>query len=632
VTSTKSRSGSTREEARRRVAFLAFALAVLPIIVAAARAVHSDWYPVGDNGYFSLRARDVLTEHHPLLGTWTSASLSLGEHVNNPGPLYFDLLALPARIDAATGVAVGAALVNIVFIGVSALFAFRAGGSFAATATMAAAAALGWSLGSELLFDPWQPHSMIFPFFCFVVVIWATAAGDGVALPVAVGAGSMLVQTHLSYAVLVPALGAYAVVALVLTRRAAGAASRDLWGLRRVALVSGAVAAVFWAQPVYEQLADDDGNLGRLLAHAGAGDEAVGARDAAGVLAKVVALPPWFARPSIRDALGPAAILPGNLAVFLSLGAVAAVLAVIRLTARRDRFVARGAETAAVALVVGFVAAATLPLAQFGIAGHHFRWLWPLAILVLLVTVVAVARRAGVDRGPVAHAAVLGVTAMFAALTLPSWNPQLGPSAEADGIDAARDLAADLDDVPRDGTILVETNNLPLFDPFSTVVMLELQRRGIDFVVDDDGLARQLGEERRFDGRASHRLVMAYGVDETHAIDGATRVAFAAGVDEPQRRELAELTGRTTELLSDGGVRFNARGRNARNEGSVRDLETRRAKAAAEEVVREGDVMRAVRNGWIELKGESGRLLARYAQLQNMADRYTVGVFLQPLD
>ena len=82
------------------------AVAAVPIVVAAARAVNRGWYPLGDNALYALRARDVLTSNHPLIGTWTSASLASGIDLNHPGPLLFDLLAAPARIDALRGVPV----------------------------------------------------------------------------------------------------------------------------------------------------------------------------------------------------------------------------------------------------------------------------------------------------------------------------------------------------------------------------------------------------------------------------------------------------------------------------------------------------------------------------------------------
>ena len=92
--------------------------AVTPFVVATVRAIRDGWYPIGDNAFFALRARDVLTEHHPLLGTWTSASLSVGRNLNNPGPLLFDLLAVPAKADPAAGLAIGVAAVNVAAIAV----------------------------------------------------------------------------------------------------------------------------------------------------------------------------------------------------------------------------------------------------------------------------------------------------------------------------------------------------------------------------------------------------------------------------------------------------------------------------------------------------------------------------------
>ena len=37
----------------------------LPIAWAALRAAWSDWVPIGDDAYFTVRSRDVLTADHP---------------------------------------------------------------------------------------------------------------------------------------------------------------------------------------------------------------------------------------------------------------------------------------------------------------------------------------------------------------------------------------------------------------------------------------------------------------------------------------------------------------------------------------------------------------------------------------
>jgi hypothetical protein len=104
-----------RPEAARSVLFpVSLLAAVAPIIVAAARAIDRGWIPVTDNALITIRARDVLTDHHPLLGTWSSASGTTGTAFNNPGPLLFDLLALPARLlEGGAGVAVAVTVLNV---------------------------------------------------------------------------------------------------------------------------------------------------------------------------------------------------------------------------------------------------------------------------------------------------------------------------------------------------------------------------------------------------------------------------------------------------------------------------------------------------------------------------------------
>ena len=46
--------------------WLALAVALAPFVVAVVRAAVTDWMPVGDAAYFTVRSADVLTAHHPL--------------------------------------------------------------------------------------------------------------------------------------------------------------------------------------------------------------------------------------------------------------------------------------------------------------------------------------------------------------------------------------------------------------------------------------------------------------------------------------------------------------------------------------------------------------------------------------
>src|SRR5262249_30879098 len=144
---------------------LTVALAILPIVVAVVRAILDHWLPVGDDAYFVLRPRDVWTSHIPLLGTWTSASLSTGRDINNPGRLCLAGLAVPVTVfGGAACLARRTGLLNLLSSLGIAWCAFRRGGGLLVAIAMLAVSLLTWSMGSLLLFGPWQPHALLLPF------------------------------------------------------------------------------------------------------------------------------------------------------------------------------------------------------------------------------------------------------------------------------------------------------------------------------------------------------------------------------------------------------------------------------------------------------------------------------------
>src|SRR4029453_7116670 len=196
----------------------AMAAAVVPILVAVVRTLWRGWAPYGDDALFSVRAWDVLSRNVPLLGTASSGTGRVTERaINHPGPLQLDLLALPVRtLGHATGTAVGQALINVVALGLLAWLVHRLLGRLATTVAIAGCALLVWSMGSEVLYRPWGPYAVVLPFALYLVAVWASLAGDRVALMVPGGAGSYCLQTNLAYALLVPGLAALVVAATVL--------------------------------------------------------------------------------------------------------------------------------------------------------------------------------------------------------------------------------------------------------------------------------------------------------------------------------------------------------------------------------------------------------------------------------
>jgi hypothetical protein len=347
-------------------------VALVPVAVATTRAIRNGWIPTEDNALWAIRSRDLFSlTHLPLIGSWSSVSLSVKTAVNHPGPLYFDVLAVPARLfEPGAGVAFGVALVNALCVVGIAVFARRRGGALLGTIAMAVTAALCWAMGSELLFEPWGPHAVLLPFLFFLVLVWSMTCGDLLALPFAVGVGSLVVQTHLSYIIMVPLLGVWAIFGLVVALRRERGQAPDAWaGRRRRALrytaVGGAVLAVCWIQPLIEQFTSDGrGNITRLLDSARSPTETIGFGFGTRVVATVVSLPPWWFRPSMNDTFISGWVAPSLAAAVLSLGILAAVLAWCAWNARRrhDRVSTWAVATAAVALAIGLATAGRGPV------------------------------------------------------------------------------------------------------------------------------------------------------------------------------------------------------------------------------------------------------------------------------
>ncbi|MBI2709543.1 MAG: hypothetical protein HYX34_07590 [Actinobacteria bacterium] len=640
-----------------------FAVAVLvalaPIAVALWRAATQGWAPIGDNGYFVIRARDVGTANNPLLGTWTSASIGSGSNFNNPGPLLFDLFALPVRIfGSRMGVAVGAAALNGAAVVGTGLAARRRAGSVVGIGAVLAATGLAWTMGSALLVDPWQPHSLLLVFLLGLVLVWAVACGDAWALPWAVAVASVVLETHLSYLVLVAALGAWAVLGFTSALRAQRRLAPDGWpehrrgAVRGVAVAAG-VAAVAWAQPLYEQVtAEGGGNLSRLASHATGSGRVIGLRLGARVVADVLAVPPFWLRTSFAQALRPAPAVPAGRsqyptlspsapAALALLAALALVLALAAWQARRrnQAEVARALVTALVAVGAGLVTAWRLPKGLLGLPVHQFRWLWPIAAFTTFSLGLAVATAARRPRsapgrrwaGRRLAAVVLTVaTAVVAALAVPAWNAHVGPSQDSWAMPVVLRLQERMGVLRDDGPLLLDIRGLRFGEPFSGPVMAELQRRGIPFVVDDEGMVRQVGERRRAKGGET-RLLIREGDAALSTPAGLARHVLVQGLSDRERREMDRLRLLVAQhLRAVGRVPLNARGRQvvaARSQATLRRIIGRDDVGA---LLAYRGLSLLVSNDLLVLDPAWQRRFDRYVELQTRWDRATVGLFLAP--
>ena len=530
----------TRWRARAEVG-LAIAVVGLPIVVATARARVRHWFPMGDNAYFTIRAHDVLTEHHPLVGAWSSGSASVGVEVNNLGPLQIDLLAAPVRLlGAGPGTAVGVAAVNLLASASVVVLLHRRLGSLGTWVGAAAAAATAWTLGSELLFEPRQHHALVLPFLAFLVATAAAAAGERWALPVALAWGSLAAQTHLTFAVPVALLVVGAAVAL-LAGRVAG--WRPGWG-RGPWLASAAVVLVLWVQPLIEELGAGEGNLSALRRAATADQQPYGVARALRATAEVLLPPSGWWRGSFRafDPVGGTPPLPAALAgLALALGLLGGVGWWAR--RRRDRPVAALAGVAGAAVVAGVLGAARSPVdGPFGAVPGNFRFLWPIGALLAAALVVGALRAAPRPTQARAPAVLAMLSLVLAVAALPTSYQSPGPEADAPLIPVARSLVDQLDEVDLPSPVRFERGDLYFGEPFTYVVVWGLVHAGVDVVFEDPVDLARFGDERAPDQNPPVVVVVTLlGGDAALEAPAAEVLARASLLRPAEQEELARL-------------------------------------------------------------------------------------------
>jgi hypothetical protein len=508
----------------------------LPVVVATVRALAGGWQPMGDNGIMLVRARDVGTEHHPLLGMWTSASALFDADLNHPGPLYFDALALPVRVLGPwVGLAVGAMLVNMAASSFAVVVGRRISGTDSMVAVAVVVVAMQFAMGSELLFDVWQPNALVLPFLAFLVAAAAVASGDVAMAPWMIGIGSLVVQTHISHAALVTVL---VLVSGGLCARAVRRAGEPAaW--RRPVVVAGLVGLVAWAQPLFEQFTSEgDGNMSRILdAGSVGGATPIGWDRAPRLMAEIMVRGPWYSRDSYGRAIPPiAADEPATGAV--TFGPAVAVLVVLALslvaagvwgTRRGRRGVASLAWVALGAMGTALVVLATSPVNAAGISVHQMRWLWPIAAVITATLAAAVASLLRSRRR--LHGGLLAVgcltAAVVAGVNVPTFlSDSRGPTESAPLLADALELVSGLGSLEGRGTVLYDDSGLLFAEPFSGMTFAEMQDRGIPFVVENEGLIRQFGESRRHDGTAVLRLWQVQGDDAREVPPGAERLSY----------------------------------------------------------------------------------------------------------
>jgi hypothetical protein len=508
----------------------------LPIAFAAVRAAAGDWVPAGDDAYFTVRSRDVLTSNHPLLGAWSSGSVDLETPINNLGAIQADLLAPFTRFTPMGGTAIGVAVVNIAAIVAIAWMVRRIGGDRAVLPAMCAVALLTWTMGSEMLITPRQHQFLILAYLCLLVATWAVATGDRWAIVIAVVTASLVAQTHLSYPVLVAVLAGVMIVGQIVTTRE-GAAD----GGRRPFVVGGVVLAVLWIQPLIDQFFGE-GNLGHVLF--GSGDAGrTGLTGGARIVAAALVSVHMFTRPGYREFDVEMRFAPWWQSLVFWAAVAAGTMYAVRTIRLRGWIPAAGVVVALAAVIAGVLDAAMLPRTSFGYAVMNYRWLWATGTFVLMLVLIAVERRlagtqAGTDRPlrPATAIALFTVCVVAAIANLPRSVQTDGAerylSEQRNVISALDQLGPVLGEVADAGPVLIDDSAMYFGHPYTYPTLVAMQEHGIDFRFAEPVQERRFGSGRVSDGSERQVLRMVSG-DAALALEGDPSVVAFMGGDRP---------------------------------------------------------------------------------------------------
>jgi hypothetical protein len=368
------------------------ALLALPLVVALVALRRPHWYPLLDMAQTEIRIRDITGGHPPLIGLAGRIGPFGPDGGSHPGPLSFYALWPVWKVfgGSAYGMYASTVVLDIVAIGLSLWMALRRGGRIVLLGIAAVLAVLMHAYGAYLLTLPWNPYLPVLWWFVFVLAVWSVLDDDLAMLPVAVVAGSICSQTHISYLGLVGGLVVLGVLGLVrfaFRHRGDVSARRALW---RWSGISALVGVVLWIPPVIDEIAHSPGNLTIIRDYfSHPPDSPIGVGRGVGVL--LSQLNPWslIAHILVHDGGGlevTGSRVPG--AILLIVFAASVVVA-WRL---RERVLLALDVVLVVALALGLVSSARI----FGTVWFYLLlWAWGLCALILFAigwSVVALVR------------------------------------------------------------------------------------------------------------------------------------------------------------------------------------------------------------------------------------------------
>ncbi len=525
----------TRELPRRvrTVVAVATVFVVVPLLVVIVRLFGARHGALnGDDSLIELRVRDVFSRRTPMLGSYQRYGW------NQPGPLYFYVLAIPYRVFGSSfrALQIGAALINLGAILVTVRVVVRRAGALAGFIAILLCTVALHGIALRSASDPWEPNIATLLLVALFAMSMDAALGNRRAWFGSVLLGSLLAQ-------------AYASTTIMAVTMVVAGVGLGLWDQRRepghrtkTAVAVLAVGSLLWLPVVVEQLRHDPGNL-TLMARFFRGDHVtLGSASAARALSLEFAYrAPWITHrvpllPMTTDIDARSMLFPIFFVVLCGCGVLAA--------RRRDR-----SAIVVVALALVMTLAALMSLRSLVLP--LFVWiLYPYHAIgiVVLLPVGFLCRALRPARAHAISAVVLlGIVAVGALTIVDSAHVNLAPDAAPAAFErAAASIAAPLNHLH--APVLVSSNvggqllSGSGFGRDETAVALIIA--GVDVVVAAD-LANRYGRDRAQPARAQYELrVMDVGAPMP---TGFREIAVADPLGArrgPRDALVAELAGR----------------------------------------------------------------------------------------
>ena len=352
------------------------AIACITPIVAGVRFLGRGSHLVGDIALLDLQVRDLIHGHFPLVGFYSRFGW------NHPGPALFYVLA-PFRIlsgGASWGIVLGAIVWSIASVIATTYFAQRRGGTAVDAMCLAAHLTTWIAIGGRATVEPWTPHFAAAMLIPFLVCAWGFAESDRAATFATLVIGSLMVQIHVGYALIVGAVVFAASIARQLRREKM---------LRRDLRNHVLTIVVLWAPVALDAATHNGGNLRKLLDYFTSGAQSSpGLSGGFRIIASEMhPWPAWIFGPT-HAANGIGVASQANAGWLVAFSAVCIVITIV-VQRTRDALSMSALIVAGSALLAGIVAASQV---RGNVYAYVLYWRSPLVAFAFAVIAMTVGR------------------------------------------------------------------------------------------------------------------------------------------------------------------------------------------------------------------------------------------------